>query len=135
MVDTSLVKLLAEYNRPDDIRVLLGGPHDVVLQEVEQALLDAGMYELLAGIWLEKREDAKVLDLWTRCVREPDSPSGEADKRPLSSSGSSTENTRIRASRTAFGASLTSRGRQRMRASRRSLACGWSTTMWDSLSR
>ncbi|GAA6019435.1 hypothetical protein JCM8202_001808 [Rhodotorula sphaerocarpa] len=68
VVDTSLVKLLAEYNRPDDIRVLLGGPHDVVLQEVEQALLDAGMYELLAGIWLEKREDAKVLDLWTRIV-------------------------------------------------------------------
>lgn len=47
---------------------MLAGPHDVVLPEVEQSLLDAGMYQLLADIWLEKRETAKVLDLWSRCV-------------------------------------------------------------------
>ncbi|GAA5879657.1 hypothetical protein JCM3774_002398 [Rhodotorula dairenensis] len=68
VVDTSLVKLLAEHARPDDIRVLLAGPHDVVLPEIEQSLLDAGMYQLLAEIWLEKRETAKVLDLWSRIV-------------------------------------------------------------------
>lgn len=65
-MDTTLVKLLAEHSRPDDIRVLLAGQHDVVLPEIEQSLLDTGMHQLLAEIWLEKRETAKVLDLWSR---------------------------------------------------------------------
>uniref|UniRef100_A0A0K3C490 BY PROTMAP: gi/472583522/gb/EMS21155.1/ TGF beta receptor associated protein [Rhodosporidium toruloides NP11] gi/647396884/emb/CDR39543.1/ RHTO0S04e06238g1_1 [Rhodosporidium toruloides] n=1 Tax=Rhodotorula toruloides TaxID=5286 RepID=A0A0K3C490_RHOTO len=68
VVDTTLVKLLTEQSRPDDIRVLLSGPHDCVVKEVEQALLDAGLYQLLAGILLEKGETARVLEIWSRII-------------------------------------------------------------------
>lgn len=69
VVDTALVRLLAEQRRPDDIRVLLAGPNDCVLREVEQALHDAGLHALLAGVLRERGETARVLDIWTRCVR------------------------------------------------------------------
>ncbi|BGP33373.1 hypothetical protein JCM10296v2_005173 [Rhodotorula toruloides] len=68
VVDTTLVKLLAEQSRPDDIRDLLSGPHDCVVKEVEQALLDAGLYQLLAAILLEKSETARVLEIWSRII-------------------------------------------------------------------
>ncbi|GJN90241.1 hypothetical protein Rhopal_003240-T1 [Rhodotorula paludigena] len=68
VVDTALVKLLAEQARPDDVRVLLAGPHDCVLREVEPALLEAGMYQLLAGVLLERGETARVLEIWSRIV-------------------------------------------------------------------
>ncbi|BGP09381.1 hypothetical protein JCM10049v2_005249 [Rhodotorula toruloides] len=68
VVDTTLVKLLAEQSRPDDIRVLLAGPHDCVVKQVEQALLDAGLYQLLASILLEKGETMRVLDIWSRII-------------------------------------------------------------------
>ncbi|TNY19371.1 hypothetical protein DMC30DRAFT_448017 [Rhodotorula diobovata] len=76
VVDTALVRLLAEQRRPDDIRVLLAGPNDCVLREVEQALHDAGLHALLAGVLRERGETARVLDIWTRIVDgEYDDPS------------------------------------------------------------
>ncbi|GAA5939746.1 hypothetical protein JCM3775_001615 [Rhodotorula graminis] len=68
VVDTTLVRLFAEQHRPDDIRVLLAGPNDCVLAEVEGALHDAGMHALLAGVLKERGETGRVLDIWTRIV-------------------------------------------------------------------
>ncbi|GAA5852101.1 hypothetical protein JCM9279_005057 [Rhodotorula babjevae] len=68
VVDTTLVRLFAEQHRPDDIRVLLAGPNDCVLAEVEGALHDAGMHALLAGVLRERGETGRVLDIWTRII-------------------------------------------------------------------
>ncbi|GAA5904811.1 hypothetical protein JCM8208_001362 [Rhodotorula glutinis] len=68
VVDTTLVRLFAEQRRPDDIRVLLAGPNDCVLAEVQGALHEAGMYALLAGVLRERGETARVLDIWTKII-------------------------------------------------------------------
>lgn len=68
VVDTTLVKLLAEQSRPSDITVLLTSPHDVVLSLVESSLLSSHLYDLLTNVYLERGEVLKVLDIWTRLV-------------------------------------------------------------------
>ncbi|GAA6055225.1 hypothetical protein JCM3770_000723 [Rhodotorula araucariae] len=68
VVDTTLVRLLAEQARPDDIRVLLAGANDCVLPAVEDTLRAAGMYTLLAGVLYERGETARVLEIYTKIV-------------------------------------------------------------------
>ncbi|BGP41415.1 hypothetical protein JCM10449v2_005395 [Rhodotorula kratochvilovae] len=68
VVDTTLVRLLAEQRRPDDIRVLLAGANDCVLPAVESALRDAGMYTLLAGVLRERGEVGRVLEIYSKIV-------------------------------------------------------------------
>ncbi|CEQ41527.1 SPOSA6832_03250, partial [Sporobolomyces salmonicolor] len=68
VVDTTLVKLLAEQDRPDDIKVLLAGPNDCVLPQVEPALLQAKQYQLLSDILLARGETTKTLEIWSKCV-------------------------------------------------------------------
>ncbi|GAA5956387.1 hypothetical protein JCM21900_000171 [Sporobolomyces salmonicolor] len=68
VVDTTLVKLLAEQDRPDDIKVLLAGPNDCVLPQVEPALLQAKQYQLLSDILLARGETTKTLEIWSKIV-------------------------------------------------------------------
>ncbi|GAA6015822.1 hypothetical protein JCM10207_008808 [Rhodosporidiobolus poonsookiae] len=68
VVDTTLVKLLAEQNRPADITVLLSSSNDCVLPEVEPSLLSARLYDLLSTIYLERGEVRKTLQVWSRVV-------------------------------------------------------------------
>lgn len=68
VVDTTLVRLLAEEGLQDEIVRILDGPNDCVLQQVESSLLDAGLYNLLSSLLLKSGEVSKTLDIWTKSV-------------------------------------------------------------------
>lgn len=66
VVDTTLVSLLAEANRPLDIRVLLASANDCVVERVERSLVDAGSYQLVAELALRRGDSIKALQVWTK---------------------------------------------------------------------
>lgn len=66
MVDTTLVRLLAEEGRTTDLLKVLEGPNDCVVQQVEPTLLDSGLYQVLAEIQLKRGEVSKALEIWTK---------------------------------------------------------------------
>lgn len=66
MVDTTLVRLLVEEKQVTELKAILHGANDCVLQEVEQSFLQPGLFELLANEWLKKGEQRKVLDIWIK---------------------------------------------------------------------
>lgn len=66
VVDTTLVKLLAEQGSENAIRRLLDGTHDCVVQQVESNLMSAKLYELTASIYMKRGEVRKALDIWTK---------------------------------------------------------------------
>lgn len=66
VVDTTLVKLLAEQGSENAIRRLLDGTNDCVVQHVESNLIAAKLYELTASIHLKRGEVRKALDIWTK---------------------------------------------------------------------
>ncbi|GAA5933539.1 uncharacterized protein JCM15063_001342 [Sporobolomyces koalae] len=68
VVDTTLVSLLATANRPQDIKVLLAAPNDCVLPLIEQDLIDAGLYQLVAELALKKGRTERVLEIWTKIL-------------------------------------------------------------------
>ncbi|KAI5477112.1 TGF beta receptor associated protein [Pseudohyphozyma bogoriensis] len=68
VVDTTLVRLLAEEGKSTEIVDILEGPNDCVLQQVEPHLIDSGMYQILASIYLKRGEVAKTLEIWTKIV-------------------------------------------------------------------
>lgn len=68
VVDTKLVSLLAEAKRPMDIKVLLASQNDCVLPIVEENLLGAGMFSLVAELAGKKGRSEKVLEIWTKFV-------------------------------------------------------------------
>lgn len=66
VVDTTLVRLLAEQGRSAELVVLLASQNDCVFPQVEPALLQAGMYQVLASLLLQKGEVGKTLEIWTK---------------------------------------------------------------------
>ncbi|ORY74073.1 hypothetical protein BCR35DRAFT_293491 [Leucosporidium creatinivorum] len=68
VVDTTLVRLLAEEGRSADLVVLLAEPNDCVFQQVEPALHKAGLYQVLTSLLLQKGEVVKTLEIWTKIV-------------------------------------------------------------------
>lgn len=72
VVDTTLVKLLAEQGEEGEgaIVQLLQGANDVVLPQVESALLEAGMHDLLSTLLYKRGETTRVLDIWSKMVDE-----------------------------------------------------------------
>lgn len=62
------MSLLAEAKRPMDIKVLLASQNDCVLPIVEENLLGAGMYGLVAELAGKKGRNEKVLEIWTKFV-------------------------------------------------------------------
>lgn len=68
MVDTTLVQLLAEESMESEILKLLDVKNDCVLQLVEPSLLEFGLYQLQASIFLKRGEVSKALDIWTKIV-------------------------------------------------------------------
>lgn len=66
VVDTTLVRLLAEEGRTTDLLKVLEGPNDCVVQQVESTLLDSGLYQVLAEIQLKRGEVTKALEIWTK---------------------------------------------------------------------
>ncbi|BGP17675.1 hypothetical protein JCM10213v2_005713 [Rhodosporidiobolus nylandii] len=81
VVDTTLVRLLAEQSRPGDITQLLTSPegHDVVLPLVESALLSSRLYSLLTSIYLERGEVEKTLEVFAGVVDGKYDPPAEED--------------------------------------------------------
>lgn len=70
VVDTTLVRLLAEQGAvgEEPIRRLLDGPNDVVLPQVEAALLEGGLHDLLGQVLEKRGETTRVLELWSKIV-------------------------------------------------------------------
>lgn len=68
MVDTTLARLLAEKKQATELLELINGPNDCVLPSLEPALLEAGLYQLLASILLKRGEVSRTLDIWTKIV-------------------------------------------------------------------
>ncbi|KAK4698396.1 vacuolar protein sorting-associated protein 3, partial [Phenoliferia sp. Uapishka_3] len=68
VVDTTLVRLLAEERKTTSLLEILEGPNDCVFQHVEQFILEAGMYDALASLYLKREEFTKTLDIWTKLV-------------------------------------------------------------------
>ena len=66
VVDTTLVRLLAEEGKSRTLLEILNGPNDCVFQHVEPFLLDAGMYTVLAALLLRREEVEKTLNSWTK---------------------------------------------------------------------
>lgn len=66
------MSLLAEAKRPMDIKVLLASQNDCVLPIVEENLLGAGMYSLVAELAGKKGRNEKVLEIWTKFVPSSD---------------------------------------------------------------
>ncbi|GAA6016850.1 hypothetical protein JCM11491_001827 [Sporobolomyces phaffii] len=82
VVDTTLVSLLATANRPEDIKVLLASRNDCVLSRVEQPLLDAGLYDLVAELALKAGRTGRVLEIWTKLVEGEYPPSNRDATEP-----------------------------------------------------
>lgn len=68
VVDTTLVRLLAEERETEELLSILEGPNDCVIQHVEHVLLESGLYQILADIYLKRGEIAKTLEIWTKYV-------------------------------------------------------------------
>ncbi|KAL8283319.1 hypothetical protein RQP46_005729 [Phenoliferia psychrophenolica] len=68
VVDTTLVRLLAEEGKSRTLLEILNGPNDCVFQHVEPFLLDAGMYAVVAALFLRREETSKAIDIWTKLV-------------------------------------------------------------------
>lgn len=68
VVDTTLVRLLAEERHAADIVKILEGPNDCVIQHVEPFLLEAGLYQVLASVLLKRGEVSKTLDIRCQCA-------------------------------------------------------------------
>ncbi|TDL25106.1 hypothetical protein BD410DRAFT_819897 [Rickenella mellea] len=64
VVDTVLVKILAESEETAELYTLLDGAHDVVLQEVEQPLVKNGQYNALCKLYVARGDEGKLLEAW-----------------------------------------------------------------------
>lgn len=69
VVDTVLGKLYTVSNETTDLLALIDGPNDVLLPEIEPALLAAGRYDALCRLYKARGAEEKLLDVWYRCVR------------------------------------------------------------------
>lgn len=66
VVDTTLARLLAESGRTDELLKLLNGTHDCALLAIEPALFEAGLYTVMASLFLAQKNVVKTLEIWTR---------------------------------------------------------------------
>ena len=66
VVDTVLVKILAESEETEELYTLINGPNDVLLSEVEQPLTKNGQYNALCKLYAKANEDEKLLEAWSK---------------------------------------------------------------------
>lgn len=70
VVDSVLVKLFARSEKTQDLYALIHEPHQVVLSEVDHVLIKHGQYNALCILFKQAGEDEKLLEAWSKCVRE-----------------------------------------------------------------
>lgn len=68
-----LCKLYTTSTETTDLLVLIDGPNNVVLSEVERVLAAAHHYDALCRLYRARGEDSKLLDVWSRCGSAPSS--------------------------------------------------------------
>jgi len=66
--DTVLAKLLAQSTNITELHDLLQEANDIVLSEVEPVFRQTGRYRALCMIYQQRREDHKLLDVWSKCI-------------------------------------------------------------------
>lgn len=66
MVDTVLCKLYTSSNETTDLLALIDGPNDVLLPEIEPALVEASAYDALCRLYKARGEEGKLIDVWSR---------------------------------------------------------------------
>ncbi|KAI0337403.1 hypothetical protein BDW22DRAFT_1409963 [Trametopsis cervina] len=70
VVDTVLAKLYTMGGETTDLLALIGGPNDVVVEEVETLLSEANRYDALCRLYRNRGrvEEEKLLNVWSRLV-------------------------------------------------------------------
>lgn len=75
-MDTVLARLYIELGKRRELLAFLLQPNYVALSEVEPVLKDAGQFHELSLLYLQREEDDKLLDLWSRYFLASLYPSG-----------------------------------------------------------
>lgn len=67
-METVLARLYADDNRKPELYALLEGPNDVVLEEIEPVLTQAGCFHALIKLYRQRGDDSKLVDALSRYV-------------------------------------------------------------------
>ncbi|CAL1698826.1 unnamed protein product [Somion occarium] len=65
-VDTVLARLYVESDEKSELLILIHEPNDILMSEVEPALVTAKWFNALCQLYQIRGEDAKLLDVWSR---------------------------------------------------------------------
>ncbi|KZT24873.1 hypothetical protein NEOLEDRAFT_1134568 [Neolentinus lepideus HHB14362 ss-1] len=68
VVDTALMKILAENGDTPGLQRMLDSPNDVVLDEVEPILIQSQQLNVLCKLYRQRGEEGKLLDAWAKLV-------------------------------------------------------------------
>lgn len=68
VIDTVLVKILAESEDTADLYSLIDGPSEIVLTEVEEPLAKNGQYNALCKLYARAGDEDKLLKAWSKYV-------------------------------------------------------------------
>lgn len=68
VIDTVLVKILAESEDTADLYSLIDGPSEIVLTEVEETLAKNGQYNALCKLYARAGDEDKLLEAWSKYV-------------------------------------------------------------------
>ncbi|EPQ52360.1 hypothetical protein GLOTRDRAFT_140707 [Gloeophyllum trabeum ATCC 11539] len=66
VVDTALLKILAENGDTPELHRMLDGPNDVDLSEVEPILIQSQQFNVLCKLYRQRGEEGKLLDAWAK---------------------------------------------------------------------
>ena len=69
VVDTVLGRLYTESGETTDLLALIGGPNDIVLQELEPVLIESSRFDALCRLYRSRGQEARLLDAWSKSVR------------------------------------------------------------------
>jgi Vacuolar sorting protein 39 domain 1 len=72
IIDTVLVKLLAESEDTQELHSLLDSSENIVIEEVEETLIRTRHYTALVKMYQKRNNAIKLLDLWSKyAIRVP----------------------------------------------------------------
>ncbi|KAH8085441.1 hypothetical protein BXZ70DRAFT_1045640, partial [Cristinia sonorae] len=66
IVETVLARLYSHFREKDELQSLLDGPNQIVLNELEPALIEAGQLNLLFKLYRQRGEEAKLIEALSR---------------------------------------------------------------------
>ncbi|EGO03997.1 hypothetical protein SERLA73DRAFT_84202 [Serpula lacrymans var. lacrymans S7.3] len=69
VIDTVLAKIFVLGDKPTDLHALLQDPsNEVILDEIEQALIQSGHFSILCSLYKEKGEVVKLCEAWAKLI-------------------------------------------------------------------